>query len=722
MTSLAPPLHVYLSKNRVLKVADLFCGAGGFSKGAMKLVASRGRSADLVCVNHWDKAIATHALNLPQATHFIEDINEAKPRECVPGGYLDLLLASPSCTYHSNARGGRPVHDQGRMDPFAIVNWLRELDVRCLVVENVPEFRNWGPLCTLEVGHEGVCGTGDFLEAEAGSCGRPDPHRQKEHFNAWVAAIRELGYAVQWHLLNAADFGDATTRTRFFLQARKDGQPIVWPEASHGDAKARALFPHRKPWRAAREIIDWKTPGKSVFDDPKYKAKPLAYNTRRRMVRGLQRLGNPFWERYAELLGVDLEKSGLQSRPKGTPETVIVMGKQSAPVYRTPDEPVPTVTTQGSPQLVEAIPFVLGQQSGAEGRSVDEPSPTIAAAGAISLVLPYYHTGVAASVDDPLATVTSKARFGLVQATIVQIDQQGSGEGAVRDVDEPLKTIVGKQNAALVQPSALVMNNAPHSGEAAATRSADEPVYTITTNPRLILVEPDAFILNKHNNDSTRDVSGPLFSVTTDSAPSLVESQAFLVPQFGERPGQDLRSLSIDDPTPAVTSHGAGALVEAVILTTDQTGSNGLQARGVDEPAFAILTTPNQAFAKPALFAVNHGGADDRLADVEQPLGAVTTKRSFALAEPIARRLTSGELDWRRLVIIDGQLAVLDLFFRMLHNRELARAMGFDDEESVYEFVGNAGEVTKQIGNAVPVHLAMALVEAALFLLPRAVR
>lgn len=202
MTTLAPSTD-YLAANRVLKVGDLFCGAGGFSKGAMQMIASRGQTCDLVCVNHWDKAIATHSLNLPEATHFIEDINEADPHDCVPGGYLDLLLASPSCTFHSNARGGRPVHDQGRMDPFAIVNWLRELRVTALVVENVPEFRNWGPLCTLMHGHDGLHGAGDFLETEDGSCGKPDPQRAKEYFNRWVGEMRTLGNAVPVHMAMA---------------------------------------------------------------------------------------------------------------------------------------------------------------------------------------------------------------------------------------------------------------------------------------------------------------------------------------------------------------------------------------------------------------------------------------------------------------------------------------------------------------------------------------
>jgi len=133
-------------KTRGVLVADLFCGAGGSSSGARRALESLGFQMNLVAVNHWNIAIETHSRNHPEARHYCQDLNAVKPAVLVPEGKLDLLMASPTCTYHSRARGGKPINDQGRMDPWAIVHWCTELRVRRLLVENVPEFVDWGPL------------------------------------------------------------------------------------------------------------------------------------------------------------------------------------------------------------------------------------------------------------------------------------------------------------------------------------------------------------------------------------------------------------------------------------------------------------------------------------------------------------------------------------------------------------------------------------------------
>ena len=184
-------------KTRVTLVADLFCGAGGSSTGARRALASLGLQMNLVAVNHWSVAIETHSRNHPEARHYCQDVNAVKPAEVVPEGKLDLLMASPTCTYHSRARGGKPISDQGRMDPWAIVHWCTELRVRRLLVENVPEFVDWGPL--------------DLRT------GRPIKRRRGEYFRAWTAALQGAGFKLDWRVLNAADFGDSTTRERFFL-------------------------------------------------------------------------------------------------------------------------------------------------------------------------------------------------------------------------------------------------------------------------------------------------------------------------------------------------------------------------------------------------------------------------------------------------------------------------------------------------------------------------
>lgn len=215
-----------------LLVSDLFCGAGGTSTGAEQAVKELGHTMTLTCVNHWPVAIETHQKNHPTARHYVEDVSVADPEELVPEGYLDLLMASPECRFYSRARGGKPVHDQGRMNPWAVHRWLTSLKVKCLLVENVPEFVDWGPL----------------LED-----GRPDPKHKGEYFQSWFLSLQKMGYKAEWRMLNAADHGDATTRIRFFLIARNDGRPIKWPEPSHSVNGDGNMLGHRQKWRAARD-------------------------------------------------------------------------------------------------------------------------------------------------------------------------------------------------------------------------------------------------------------------------------------------------------------------------------------------------------------------------------------------------------------------------------------------------------------------------------------
>jgi len=474
-----------LNKPSPFLVADLFCGAGGSSTGAERAVRAIGREMTFVCVNHWPVAIETHKKNHPSARHYVEDVTVADPLKIVPEGYLDLLMASPECRFYSRARGGRPVHDQGRMNPWAIHRWLTSLDVRCLLVENVQEFIDWGPL----------------LED-----GTPDPKKKGQYFQSWFTAIRKLGYKPQWRYLNAADYGDATTRVRFFMIARKDNKPVRWPEASHSPTGDSDMLGQRPKWRAAREIIDWQNPGRSLLDDPRYLKRPLSSKTLKRIARGLQKFGGQLAPLYIQLLGLEpegeasgdaapfiLNRHGDNggnrahdiNNPVPTTDTrgsgyivnptvePFVMGKQSNPSYRSVDEPIPTVLTGCPPMLIEPVakPFILGQHSGSAPRDTNNPIPTIMTDGAISLVEPtmikYYSNGWdgdVSSVDSPVPTVTTKARLGLVTPTakpfIVQNRIRPDGD-RVYEIEKPLLTVTGHGAGALVNPVLVEVN---HSG------------------------------------------------------------------------------------------------------------------------------------------------------------------------------------------------------------------------------------------------------------------
>jgi DNA (cytosine-5)-methyltransferase 1 len=250
-------------------VADLLCGAGGSSTGCQRALRELGLEMELVCLNHWPTAIETHKKNHPEARHYVQDIATVRPHIIVPEGYLDLLMASPTCTHHSVARGGKPTSDQQRSDPWHIITWLTELRVKRIIIENVWEFCGWGP-----VDHR---------------TGKPVASRKGEYFHAWIETIKRLGFEPEWRKLNAADYGDATTRQRFILMARSDGRKVHWPMPTHkkrDDVKAD-LFATEQPWRPAREIIDWSIKGRSLFN----RKKALAPKTLARIYAGAEKFG-----------------------------------------------------------------------------------------------------------------------------------------------------------------------------------------------------------------------------------------------------------------------------------------------------------------------------------------------------------------------------------------------------------------------------------------------
>lgn len=202
-----------------------------------------GFDLNLVAVNHWDIAIASHTANHPYAKHECASIDAVDPRKLVPGGRLNLLVASPECTHHSNARGGRPMNDQSRSSAWLILRWAELLYIENIIIENVREMRSWGPL---------------------GADSRPLKSKRGEFFFAFISALKAAGYNVEHRILNAADYGDPTTRERLFIIARRGNKKIIWPAQTHAPADklksmSGGLFKRKplKQWVPARDIIDW---------------------------------------------------------------------------------------------------------------------------------------------------------------------------------------------------------------------------------------------------------------------------------------------------------------------------------------------------------------------------------------------------------------------------------------------------------------------------------
>lgn len=282
-------------------IVDLFAGGGGASCG---IEMGLGRTPD-VAVDHDRAAVAMHATNHPNTQHHTCDVFEVDPRAVTGGHPVGVLWASPDCTFHSKARGGKPIRSgvkKRRALAWVVTRWAAQVRPRVILLENVEEFAKWGPLV----------GPPDAL--------RPCKRRKGRTFRQWVRSLTDLGYEVQWKELRACDFGAPTIRKRLFVVARCDGRPIVWPEPTHGPGRGR-------PYRTAAECIDWSIPCPSIFE----RSRPLADATLRRIARGLVRyvIENP---------------------------APYIIANNTANVPRSATEPLVTVTTGG--RLMLATPFL----------------------------------------------------------------------------------------------------------------------------------------------------------------------------------------------------------------------------------------------------------------------------------------------------------------------------------------------------------------------------
>jgi len=384
-----------------LQAVDLFCGAGGTTTGA----EASGCVDVVLAVNHWHTAIQTHRENHPQIRHICARIENIDVRNDTTLPPIDLILASPECTHHSIARGGRPVNDQTRQQPFALLDWIDAKRPKWVVVENVREFRDWGPCRN--------SGT------RANPQWRPDPKHKGETFRAWTRSIESLGYQVDCQVLNAADFGAATKRNRLFVVARRGNskRDIPWPEATHAGC-----------WRPAYEVIDWSRPCPSIFG----RKRPLAEKTLRRIEIGLRKFcGEAFVAQFRNNMAASGIGDPLSTITTAGAHHGLVLPFQFKMVGRNPGvsrsiaEPIPTIVAATSNHSI-IVPYLVphfGERDGQAPRchSIHVPAPTKTGH---SIVLPfltkYNGTGGAQPIDEPVDTIPTKDRFGLAMASLIQ--------------------------------------------------------------------------------------------------------------------------------------------------------------------------------------------------------------------------------------------------------------------------------------------------------------
>ena len=356
-------------------IIDCFAGGGGASVG---IEMALGRPVD-IAINHDPQAIRMHKVNHPNTLHLTEDIFKVDLQRYVKGRHVALMWASPDCTSHSKAKGGQPRKSGLRILPWAVYKHAKEILPDVIIMENVEEIQQWGPLD--ENGH-------------------PIKERLGEDYKKFISAMKGLGYIFDSRELVAADYGAPTTRKRWYAIFRRDGKDIVWPEQTH-------LKDSEPKWKQCGEYIDWSDLGKSIFD----RQKPLADATQKRIANGIRKYileSEPYVVRDKRAAAFIIQYHGEQKAGDARGQLL--------------SEPIKTIDTSNRYGLVTA--FITKFYKSGIGQGCDEPLHTITTSpghfGLVSaFLIKYYGSGGGCqTIDRPLDTITTKDRFGLVNVIL----------------------------------------------------------------------------------------------------------------------------------------------------------------------------------------------------------------------------------------------------------------------------------------------------------------
>ncbi|HDH7835476.1 TPA: DNA cytosine methyltransferase [Raoultella ornithinolytica] len=492
-------------------IVDNFAGGGGASTGIEMAI---GRSVD-IAINHDENAVAMHRTNHPDTLHYCESVFDVSPVAATSGKPVGLAWFSPDCRHFSKAKGAKPVEKAIRGLAWIVIRWAMDVGPRVMMLENVEEFKTWGPLLAVEM--------------------RPDPARVGETFQAFVGMLTTgipadhpalvecceflelspeskqaqglvagLGYDLDCRELRASDLGTPTIRKRFFMVMRRDDKPIVWPEATHGDPKSPAVQAGKlAPFRTAAECIDWTISARSIFD----RKKPLAENTLKRIARGIQRFvidsADPFIVKcnhttsrghYDCFRGQALADP-LQTITKthgyalAVPTLVPFLAGNGGSEYqakpRPLNKPVHTILKQSRACVV--APVIARQFGASIGHRADEPSATITAGGGgksqlvtATLIQMGYGERVGQSprvlnLGKPLGTVTAGGNKFAVTTAFLAKHYGGNYTGPGVALDEPAHSVTTVDHHALVTSHLVKLRGTCRDGQ-----RTDEPMPTIT--------------------------------------------------------------------------------------------------------------------------------------------------------------------------------------------------------------------------------------------------
>ena len=483
-------------------IVDNFAGGGGASTG---IEMATGYSVD-IAINHDPEAIRMHKVNYPNTKHYCENVWAVDPVKACEGHPVALAWFSPDCKHFSKAKGGKPVEKKIRGLAWIVLRWAGTVRPRVIILENVEEFQTWGPVRK----------------------GKPVKKLSGQTFHKWLGQLEALGYTVEWRELVAADYGAPTTRKRFFLIARCDGRPIVWPEPTHAPADSPEVKAGlKKPWRSAAEIIDWSLPAPSIFASKEEirerfgvaAVRPLAKNTMRRVARGVDKFviksADPFLvivnhagEFRGQELGEPLQtitaKHGYGvASPVMAPLT---MHNNENAAGTAITEPVNTITSSGAgghQMLIAPTLAAIGQTGGGDRcRSVEEPTHTQVSKAEECVVCPamiQYHTEQSEmvrgqAVTDPIMTIDASNRYGLAAASMIKYY---SGDH-VQNVADPLHTVTTRDREGVTVTHMVKLKGTNLGGQ------VTEPVQTITAGgghhgvvtTRIAKAEPGAPLQN----------------------------------------------------------------------------------------------------------------------------------------------------------------------------------------------------------------------------------
>ena len=471
-------------------IVDNFAGGGGASTG---IELATGYSVD-IAINHDPEAIKMHKANHPNTKHYCENVWAVDPAKACTGHPVALAWFSPDCKHFSKAKGGKPKDKNIRGLAWVACRWAGLVRPRVIMLENVEEFKTWGPL---------------------GRRHHPIKAKQGKTFEKFVQQLTDLGYEVEFRELVAADYGAPTMRKRFFMIARCDGKPIVWPEPTHAPAdsdevKAGLL----KPYVGAYTQLDFSLPCPSIFDTSeeikeKYgirAVRPLAPKTMERIARGLKKfvLDNP--EPFIVPIGYG-ERKG------------------QAPRVHDIEKPLPTIVGSGKHYLCEPTlaPYMGTNTTNHPGGNCKDPIHTITTGNQHCLISPtliQYHSETAQgevrgqTIEDPIMTVDGSNRYGLV-TSFIQKYYGGNYQGNGSDIKEPLHTITTLERNAMCAVNLIQMNN--HCDG----RDVKEPIPTITAGDGHF-GEVRAFLIKYYGQGTGQDIKAPLDTVTAQDRFGLV--------------------------------------------------------------------------------------------------------------------------------------------------------------------------------------------------------